>query len=509
MPQTSEKLIFKNSLLLSLRSFLVMLVGLYTSRVLLAKLGIEDYGTYNIVGSVVVLFGSVRAMFTNAIQRYLNYTKNGGEYNQVQVFNASLLLQLILAGAFLILTETLGIYALHNLNLTPEQHRDAQIIYQIAVATALVSIITVPYDALIIAHEKMDIFAWLSVLSSLLNLGIVYLLSLGPFSRLVNYAILVFLASCIIRGITAAYCHRRFKESRIQKTYSKPLLKEMTAFAGWNFLGYAGYSIMHQGVNYLLNLAGGVVVNAARAIAYTITSKANELVLNANTAFKPQTNAAAAEQDPSNFHKLLGYNAKASYSVFLLIMVPVLIFAQPFIQLWLGQVPEYVIVFLLAISPYYLLRTLHELVNQFFVSIGQMKWYSIIELATMILILPLSWALLKGGRPFWTVFLCMFVLEAVNHAGSVWLGARKYSFPFKRYAKDVYLPFLLVSSLSALLVIAAYRFGLAQLELWGRIILCGLGIECILATAMAFIVLSKQERHAILGHISLWIKREK
>jgi len=507
MAQTSKNLIFKNTLFLFLRSFLVLLVGLYTSRVQLAKLGIEDYGTYSIIGSVMLLFGTVRSMFTNAIQRYLNYSQNGGKYDQGQIFNASLLLQLILTGAFLLLTETLGLYALCHLNLSPDQFRAAHIVYQITIASALVSILTVPYDALIIAHERLDVFAWLSILSSLLNLAVVYLLSLGPFSRLINYSILLFLVTCTMRAITAVYCHRHFKESRIRKTYNKPLLKEMSAFAGWNFLGYSGYSIMHQGVNYLLNLAGGVVVNAARAIAYTITGKAFEIAFNANTAFKPQTNSAAAEKDSSNFHKLLGHTANVSYSVFLLIIVPVLIFARPLIHLWLGQVPKYVIVFLLAISPYYLLRAMHELVNQFFVSIGEMKWYSIIELSTMILIIPLAWALLKSGQPFWTVLLCMSVLEALSHAGSVWLGAKKYRFPFKRYAKDVYLPFLLVSSLSIVLVAAAYCFGLAETEHWGQIILCGLGIECILAASIAFIVLSKQERSAIIMIISRWFKK--
>lgn len=479
----------------------MLMVGLYVSRVLLKKLGIEDYGVYNIVGSIVVLFGMVRNMFTNAIQRFLNYSKNEEGDKQNEIFNAGLRLQLLLAGGFLVLTETIGLYAFIHLNLTEEQFTVAHVVYQMTIASAVVSILTVPYDALIIAKERMNIFAWLSIINSIMNLGVVYLISLGPFSRLVNYAILLFMVTCVIRCITIGYCCRNFKECRIRQIQDKMVMREMTGFAGWNFLGFAGLNVMHQGVDYLMNLAGGVVVNAARGVAYQVMGCANMLVSNADMAFKPQTNAAAANTDKSEFYKLLGYNAKTAFVCYLLIVVPLLIFARQAIGLWLGQVPEYVVDFLLAISPYYLLRSLHQLVNQFFVSIGEMKWYQVIEVCTMVMIIPMAWALLKGDYAFWTVFVGMTVVEAVNHAGSVWLAVRKYRFPLRYFVREVYLPFVIVTTVAFVMVYGAYEMGVPKMVSWSEIIGTGACVESAMLATIGLIVLNREERKRLVDVI--------
>ena len=507
----SKRLIFRNSLYLFVRSTIVILLGLYASRVLLEKIGIEDFGVFNIVGGIVVMFNSLRSMFTNSIQRFLNYSRGDiGEGNkQNQIFNAGIQVQLILSVAFIVLTETIGLYAFLHLNLTEEQFSVAHVVYQLTIATAVVSIMTAPYDALIISKEKMDVYAMISVIDSTLHLAIIYLIDIGPFSQLVNYSILLFVVSCLIRMFSITYCHRHFMESRIQRTCNKTIMSEMAKFAGWNFLGNTGLYISHQGVNYILNLTGGVVVNAARTITYQVMKGANVLVGNVNIAFKPQTNAAAANDDKQDFYRLLGYNAKTAYACFLLIIVPLLVFARQVVGLWLGQVPEYVISFLLAISPYYLLRSLHELVNQFFISIGEMKWYQIIEISTMILIIPLAWLMLKDGYPFWAVFLCMALVETVNHFGTVWLAVRKYAFPFRLFLREVYLPFALMAVIAFLVIEEAYRTWLTETDSFFEIVVWGSVIECLMLFMMAFIVLTRQERCYIMKIIGLWLKREK
>lgn len=501
----SHRLIAKNSVFLVTRSVVGLVIGLYTARVLLAKLGIDDYGVYHVVGSVVIMFNSVRSLFANAIQRFLNYSK-GDTNRQNEIFNAGIRVQLLLSVAFVLLAETIGLYAFLHLNLSEEQFAAARMVYQLSVATAVVSMMTIPYDALIIAKERMDVYAWLSVFGMLLHLGIVFLISVGPFSRLVNYAVLVFLVSLLLRLISAGYCKRYFKESKVRRFHNQALVGEMARFAGWNFLGYTGLYVSHQGIDYILNLSGGVVVNAARSIAYKVMRCANMLVSNADMAFKPQTNAAAANPDKSEFYRLLGYNAKTAFVCYLLIVVPLLIFARQAVGLWLGQVPEYVVVFLFAISPYYLLRSVHELVNQFFISIGEMKGYQIIEIGTMALIVPVAWLLLRDGYPFWTAFMCMAVFELLNHACTVWFACKRHGFPLRYFIQDVYLPFAGMAAIAFCMVYGGKTLGLGEVESLLHVAGWCVVIELVMAALVAVIVLKRQERELLCGLMAkkLW-----
>ena len=503
----SNQLIAKNSVFLVTRSILGLVIGLYTSRVLLAKLGIDDYGVYHVVGSVVIMFGSIRILFLNSIQRFLNYSKGDG-CQQKQIFNTGLQVQLMLAGVFVVLAETVGLYAFLQLNLNDSQFLPAHVVYQLSVAAAVVSMLTIPYDALIIANERMNVFAWFAIINQVLNLVIIYLINIGPFSQLVNYAILVFLVSLLLRFISVVYCKRQFEESVVQWKYNRPLMAEMAGFAGWNFLGNTGFFVTHEGINYILNLSGGVVVNAARSISYNVMKSVNALVGNVNMAFMPQTNAAAASIDKNEFYRLLGYNAKTAYVCFLLLIAPLLVFARQVIGLWLGQVPEYVIDFLWAITPYYLLRSLHELINQFFISIGEMKWYQIIEIVTMVFIVPTAYLLLRNGYPFWTVFVCMALFEVANHVGTVWLAVKQYNFPIWYFIKDVYGPFVMMAALSFVMVFAAYYTRLSQTECILSILVGCLCIEGILMAAVAYTVLTGQERKYIINYLERCVKRE-
>ena len=492
--------IVKNSILLFLRSIFVLLIGLYASRVLLDKLGIEDYGVYHIVGGVVLMFNSFRTLFTNAIQRFLNFERGQGDNERVnRVFVTGMQVQLILSIVFLALAESIGLYAFLHLNFPEDRFQVALIVYQLTIVTTLVSIATLPYDALIISNEKMNVYAWLSVWGSILHLGAVFLIDIGPLSHLVNLAILTFVTTVLIRGIAIAYCVRHFPESKLTKVFDRSLMRDMGQFAGWNFLGYTGLNITHEGMNYILNLYGGVVVNAARSIAYQVMRGTNMLVSNVNIAFKPQTNAAAASEDKRQFYQLLGYNAKAAFVSFLLIAVPILIFARQVLDIWLGQVPNYVVDFIFALSGYHLLRSLHELVNQFFVSIGEMREYQMIEICTMVLIIPVAVLMLENDQPFWVVFVCMTGLEAVNHGLTVWLAVRKYGFPLRLFIKDVYLPFGGMTGLAVCMIIGALQMGISETCSLVGVVLWTIGIEGLLMLATCLIVFNGEDRYRILN----------
>lgn len=502
-------LILRNTASLFVRSGIVALIGLYASRVLLEKLGIEDFGVYHIAASVVLMFGSLQTMCTNAIQRYLNYSKGEEDVPEKLnlVFNSGVQIQMLLSIVFVILTETIGLYAFKQLNLTVEQFPDAFVVFQLTIATLVISILKVPYEALILAHEKMNVYALISIVDWSLQLVIIFLIGSGPFSKLANYALLLFLVSCMMRILTICYCRIHFAESRMTWKCNWTLMKKMISFASWNFLGYTGFNIAHQGVNYLLNLMGGVVVNAARSITYQIMSGVGTLVSNTNMAFKPQINAAAANDDRTDFYRLLGYNAKTAFVCYLLIVVPVLIYAKPIVGLWLGQVPPFVVTFLIAVSFYHLLLSLHVLVNQFFISIGEMKWYQVIEFFTILMALPFSWFLLKYGSPFWMVFIAMAIMELVNHSGAVILAVKKFGFPIKYYIREVYLPFLMVSIIAFAVVEAAYWTKVSETEGGAEIFLGVLAVECLMFATSYFLVLQKDEKKRMQEILATYLRK--
>lgn len=453
------KLIAKNTTMLAAKSILVLIVSLYASRVLLQKLGVEDYGMFYLVNSVVLMFMSLRVFFSNAIQRFLNYTMGtGDEVRLGQVFNTGVQVQLLLAIVFVLLLETLGLYALLRLNLTAEQMEVAQAVFHLSVMTAVVSMLTVPFDALLMAHERMDIYAALAVVERLLTLGIIFLIDQGPFDHLVNYALMLFGASCLIRSLNAVYCRRHFAESRIVWRWHRPLMREMGAFAGWNFLGWTGYSLMHESINYLFNLTGGVAVNAARSIAYQMMNGCTMLSGNVNTAFRPQTNAAAASIDRRAFHRLLCDNARASFVLYLVVALPLLALARPVVQLWLGQVPQYVVPFALALGGYHYLRSLHQLMDVFFLSLGKPKYYQILEMSALLLNIPVAWMLLREGCPYWTVLVSLSAFELLSHVSTLWLAVAHYGFPLGFFWRKVYLPFLLAGAAVFALLFMEYTY---------------------------------------------------
>lgn len=484
-----------NALFLFLRSIITIGISLFASRILLQKLGVEDYGIYFVVGGIVAMFNSLRTFFSSSIQRFLNYAKGqGNDFLLNKIFNTGVEIQIALSLLLLLLMETVGLIAVNNLNIPAGMHETAHYVFQLSIFAAIVSMLTVPYDALIIANEKMNFFAFFSILESVFRLGIIYLIAIGPFNKLLNYAILAFCVSVIMRIINAAYCAKQFPESKQRWVYDKRLMKEMGSFAGWNFLGNTGFSLTHEGVNYVLNLTGGVMINAARALTYQIVSALTTMLGNIDVAFTPQINASVAEKDKTIFHNLLIYNAKASFSFYLLVMVPVVIFSRFFIQLWLGVIPTYVLSFIMAVSIYHLLRTIHVPIDSFFKSIGELKYYQIVEICSQMMNIPLAYMLLRYGLPYWSVFIGMSFVELLNHIGIVIVATKKYDFPLYIFVKNVYKPFVIVSAFSCGIVFFLYNYGLNETNNFFTIVVSGMIVEILLVITILYVVMDKRER---------------
>lgn len=495
----NKKTIAYNAIYMFLRSILTMGISLYASRLLLQKLGVDDYGTYFVVGGIVTMFNALRTFFSSSIQRYLNYAKGFNDLDRLnKIFNTGLEIQIILCGVFLLVLETVGLIAVENLNIAADRTFVVHVIFQLSIATAIVSMLTVPYDALIIANEKMSAFAGFAIIESILRLLIIYLIAVGPFDSLINYALLAFAVSVLMRIINASYCKHLFPEAKVRFVKDKQLFLEMSQFAGWNFLGNTGFSLCHEGINYILNLFGGVAINAARALTYQILHALNTLIGNINIAFKPQTNAAAANSDRNKFYELLAYNARITFSFYLLVMVPAVILAKPAIHLWLGSIPEFVVPFMICISLYHLIRTIHIPIDLYFTSIGELKYYQIVEISYLSLNLPVAWLLLHIGQPYWSVFLSMASIECINHLSVAMLGAIKYDYPLRSFAKTIYTPFFMMSLVSSVIVFVCSYLNINENTSFLSIILVGVLVEIILLFFTFVIVPTQEERKNII-----------
>lgn len=439
MASNANKTIAKNTLFLYGRKAFTLVVALYISRLLLQRLGITDFGIYGLVGSVVAMFSALRGIFSTSIQRFINIAKGKGSEDEVnEIFSLGLKIHVWIAVLFLIVVEIGGTIMMHYLEIPDRKFIDAYIVLQFSLLTAIVTILTVPYDALIIANEKFNAYAIFSIIDASLRLLVVILLIYSPISRLVTYAGFLFIISLLIRAINAIYCRKKFGEvSRYRKVNNKKLLREMTSFAGWQFLGNTAYTLSQNGINLVINIMGGVVANAARTIAYQAMHAITQFTSDLTLSFRPRTMIHYAQGNRDDFYRLLFLNSKVNFAIAAILSFIVFILAKPIIILWLGEIPPYSIDFIRALMIYLVIRSLHEPLDLFYKSYGKILDYQITEICILTLSLPLSWILLKLGFPYYSVFLCMAFCEVINTIAILMLGKYKYGFNIKAYNHNV------------------------------------------------------------------------
>ena len=286
----NNKRIAKNTFLLYFRMLFTMGVSLYTSRVVLNTLGVEDFGIYNVVGGVVVMFSFLNSSLATATQRFLNYEMGQGNALKLEkVFSIALTGHYLIALSVILLAETIGLWFVSTqLEIPAERMHAALWVYQFSILTLAVSIISVPYNAVIIAHERMKVFAYVSIAEVSLKLTVVFLLVYLSFDKLVLYAFLLLVVAVIVRMIYATYCKRNFTECKYRFIFEKDLFAQMFCFSGWMFTGTLSNLFSSQGVNILINMFFGPIQNAARGIAYQIQGTVNAFVTNFMVAVQPQ-----------------------------------------------------------------------------------------------------------------------------------------------------------------------------------------------------------------------------
>ena len=490
---SANKRIAKNTLVLYVRMLFTMGISLFTSRVILQTLGVEDYGISSVVGGVISMFTFINAAMVSSTQRYLNFELVRGDANQLRsVFSTSLQIHALIALAIIVLSETVGLWFLNEKLVIPEARMTAAMwVYQCSILSCAVSIMSTPYNAVIVAHEKMSAFAYISILDVSLKLLVVYLLVVLPFDKLIILAILNLLVQLFIRYIYTIYCHRHFPESYFQFRFNKTLFKEMFGFAGWSFWGNLAAILYTQGLNMMLNIFFGPIVNAARGIAVQVQSAVQQFVGGFQTALNPQITKNYASTNLPQMHSLMFRSARFSFLLLFFLSLPVLMETNFILTLWLKTVPDDAVIFtqiMICISLIYTTANPCIIANQ---ATGKVKIYQMVVGGILLLILPISYVVLKLGAPAYSVFIVHFCIESLAQFSRMYMLRKLIHLPLWQYMKNIYIP-IVSTVVIAIILPLVVRMQVA--EGWLRFL--AVGFTCVLSVGASsyFIGLTKQER---------------
>lgn len=388
---TSNKRIAKNALMLYIRMFLAMIVGLYTSRVVLATLGVEDYGIYGVVGGVVAMMGFLNASMSGATSRFLTFELGRGDQKRLaETFSSALIVHIGIALIVFVLAETVGLWFLCNKLVIPAGRMNAaHWVYQCSILSAMLGITQAPYNASIIAHEKMDVYAYVEILNVSLKLLIVYLLVIGNFDKLKLYAVLVLAVSVLIMLIYRIYCIRKFKETHFHWIWKNDYLKPMLSFSGWDLYGNGCVTARQQGVNFLINMFFGVVYNAASSLASMVNGLMISLSSNMIQAFRPVIIKDYAKNDITEMQKHM--NSAFSYMVLMFgcLFIPIFLELNYLFELWLISVPKHAVVFCRLLLLAAIFRLLTHIINISIHATGKIRLLSFTSGSILLVSLPL------------------------------------------------------------------------------------------------------------------------
>ena len=490
---SANKRIAKNTLVLYVRMLFTMGISLFTSRVILQTLGVEDYGISSVVGGVISMFTFINAAMVSSTQRYLNFELVRDDANQLRsVFSTSLQIHALIALAIIVLSETVGLWFLNEKLVIPEARMTAAMwVYQCSILSCAVSIMSTPYNAVIVAHEKMSAFAYISILDVSLKLLVVYLLVVLPFDKLIILAILNLLVQLFIRYIYTLYCHRHFPESYFQFWFNKTLFKEMFGFAGWSFWGNLAAILYTQGLNMMLNIFFGPIVNAARGIAVQVQSAVQQFVGGFQTALNPQITKNYASNNLPQMHSLMFRSARFSFLLLFFLSLPVLMETNFILTLWLKTVPDDAVIFtqiMICISLIYTTANPCVIANQ---ATGKVKIYQMVVGGILLLILPISYVVLKLGAPAYSVFIVHFCIESLAQFSRMYMLRKLIHLPLWQYMKNIYIP---IVSTVAIAIILPLVVRMQVAEGWLRFL--AVGFTCVLSVGASsyFIGFTKQER---------------
>ena len=454
MPQTAQvnntKRIAKNTLLLYVRMLLLMLISLYTSRVILNALGVVDYGIYEVVGGVVTMFSVLSGSLNAAISRFLTFELGKNNQEKLQkIFSSAVTIQIIISVIIVIIAETIGLWFLNSKLLIPaDRLQAANWCYQFSVATFVINLISVPYNSVIIAHEKMSAFAYISILEALGKLVVAWCIVISPIDKLIFYAVLMASIALPVRMVYVWYCKKNFRECNYHLIFDYDLLKQMFGFAGWNFIGASSAVLRDQGGNVIVNLFYGPVVNAAYGIASRVNTAVVSFVQNFMMAMNPQITKSYASGDFNYMFKLVFQGARFSYYILLLICIPILLNTRYILVLWLTNIPDHTVLFVRLILVFTLSESISGPLITAMLATGTIRNYQIVVGGMQMLNLPISYLCLHFGALPETIILVSLVISQCCLAARLIMLKGLIDLNIKDYFRNVYLNVAIVTLFS-------------------------------------------------------------
>lgn len=412
--KADNKKIARNTLYMYLRLMVTIPLAFYTSRVVIQELGVDDYGVYQAIAGIIAMFTTLRTAFDSATQRYYNVAiAQNDESLLSQMYSSSLFIHSTIAVALVIIIEIFGTWFIkYKMNYPIEQASDVYFVFHTMVISVIFMVLTIPYSGMIVAKEHMKFYAYLSIIDVVLKLGLVFLLVFIKADKLRVYAVFQMSVFIILFILNYLYFRKNFTEVRI-KRFSKKIIKNMSSFSGWAFLGNICYSLVHEGVNLLLNVFGGVIANAARGIAIQVRGVISNILTTTIMSARPQATQLFVLGERTAFWDIIYRYSKILFLLSSLMVIPIFIYSKEIINLWLGVEPQYSVIFLQLLMLYTLIRSFHEPLDIVFKSSGRMKVYQLTTVSISSMTFFLGWFLLKRGFPIFTPFIILCIIETV------------------------------------------------------------------------------------------------
>ena len=456
MPEnsSSNKRIAKNTVFLYIRMGLVLVVSLFTTRIILRALGVEDYGIQNVVSGFVTMFAFLNTSMSNGVQRFYNFSLGKKDiYTVTDVYNSALLIQALLAVILLVLLETVGIWYMYNKMVIPAERFTAALwVFQFSVASLVVLVMQIPYSAAIMAYERMDYFAYVSIFDVFAKLGVAYAVMIAEVDKLILYGGLNLLVTLIGFLLYFIYAKKHFKDLSYSRKQSQSLFKPMLSFSGWNIFGSFSYMIKSQGLNMLLNLFYGPVVNAARGVSNMVMSAMQGFQSNIVIAFRPQLVQSYASEEYERVKILFFSLSKFSFVMLSVLSIPVIFELNLILKIWLGDVvPDYTIPFTILVLVNMIISSLNTPVSQVVHATGKMRNYQIGTSVVVCLILPAAWIALKLGYNPTSVYWVSLIFTFINQAVCNVLLKKVFSYSISEYLKSVIFPCIIFSIVAAII----------------------------------------------------------
>lgn len=443
---SNNKKIARNTLFMYARMLLIMCVSLYTVRVVLKALGAEDYGINNVVGGIVTMFGFLSSTMSGASMRFFSYELGINNYDKLaKYFSVTFWCYVILVIIVFVLAETIGLWFVCTKLVIPAERMNAALwVYHCSIGSFIVHMLSIPFNSLILAREKMDLYAYVGIVEVILKLSVAYLITISPFDKLSSYAVFMILASIIVSSFYIIYDLKKYPESRVKRYWNGKIFKEVFNYSSWSLFGAISLVCRGQGINVLLNIFFGPIVNASRAIAYQVNGAINTFVNGFTQAVRPQIIKYYAAQENKYMLTLVYRATRLCFFLIFLLSIPILLEAEYILGLWLGSVNELTVLFTRLVILASIVEATTMPLKGLISATGNIKYTQVINGCILIAILPVSYLLLKMGYPPETTMIIAIISAILCHTTRIYFSCKLTAMTFAEYSRETILPIFVI-----------------------------------------------------------------